>query len=181
MLNRCLVEGAGDVAFVRHTTILENTAGRNPQFWSRNIIPSDFELLCPDGSRAQFNEYKTCNLARIPSNAIVTSEYKPVQHIDSYVNLFIIAQELYGSKYSEDYKFKMFVSPVESGFSDLIFQDATSSLVPIPESKRNYQQYLGLEFMRAIRNVDCASSSLTLNLSFVLSFILVLNYLNLFT
>lgn len=157
MFNRCLVEGGGDVAFVRHTTVLENTAGRNPMHWSRNIIPSDFELLCRDGSRARFNEYKTCNLGKIPANAIVTSEYKPLQHIEAYVNLFIIAQELYGSKYSEDYKFKMFVSPIESGLNDLIFQDATSSLVSIPDAKRNFIQYLGPEFMRAIRNVDCAS------------------------
>lgn len=147
------------MAFVRHTTVLENTAGRNPMHWSRNIIPSDFELLCRDGSRARFNEYKTCNLGKIPANAIVTSEYKPLQHIEAYVNLFIIAQELYGSKYSEDYKFKMFVSPIESGLNDLIFQDATSSLVSIPDAKRNFIQYLGPEFMRAIRNVDCASSS----------------------
>lgn len=143
-------------------------------FWSRNIIPSDFELLCRDGSRAQFNEYKRCNLGKIPANAIVTSEYKPVQHIDSYVNLFIIAQELYGSKYSEDYKFKMFVSPIESGYNDLIFQDSTSSLFAIPESKRNFIQYLGPEFMRAIRNVDCASSSNSLIKSInLLSFTIV--------
>ena len=144
--------------------------------WSRNIIPSDFELLCKDGSRAQYNEYKTCNLGKIPSNALVTSEYKPKQHIDSYVNLFIIAQELYGSKYSEDYKFKMFVSPIESGFSDLIFQDATTSLIAIPDSKRNFIQYLGSEFLRAIRNVDCASSSYEFCLSISLvKFVILFN------
>ena len=110
-------------------------------FWSRNIIANDFELLCRDGSRAQFNEYRTCNLGKIPANAIVTSQYKLKQHIDSYVNLFIIAQELYGSKYSEDYKFKMFVSPIEAGYNDLIFQDATTSLIAIPESKRDFIKY----------------------------------------
>lgn len=53
----------------------------------------------------------------------------------------------------------MFVSPIELGYNDLIFQDATTSLVPIPEAKRNFIKYLGSDFLRAIRNVDCASSA----------------------
>ena len=39
------MEGNGRIAFTRHTAILEN-AGKNPSFWSRNVIPDDFELLC---------------------------------------------------------------------------------------------------------------------------------------
>ena len=55
---RCLVEGGGEVAFVKHTTIFENTAGRNPLMWARNVAPEDFELLCRDGSRQTFDKYK---------------------------------------------------------------------------------------------------------------------------
>lgn len=46
---RCLVEGGGDVAFVKHTTVYENVDGKRKQWWARNTLSDDFELLCPDG------------------------------------------------------------------------------------------------------------------------------------
>jgi len=44
-----LVEGGGNVAFVKHTTVYENVGGRRKQLWARNTLTNDFELLCPDG------------------------------------------------------------------------------------------------------------------------------------
>lgn len=46
---RCLVEGGGDVAFVKHTTVMENTGGKRKEWWARNALNDDFELLCTDG------------------------------------------------------------------------------------------------------------------------------------
>lgn len=46
---RCLVEGGGHVAFVKHTTVSENTGGKRREWWARNTLNDDFELLCPDG------------------------------------------------------------------------------------------------------------------------------------
>lgn len=47
---RCLVEGGGDVAFVKHTTVYENADGKRKQWWARNTLSYDFQLLCPDGN-----------------------------------------------------------------------------------------------------------------------------------
>ncbi|XP_022703408.1 melanotransferrin-like isoform X2 [Varroa jacobsoni] len=150
---RCLVEGGGEVAFVKHTTIFENTAGRNPLPWARNVAPEDFELLCRDGSRQTFDKYKDCNLGKVAANAMMTSKHKLTQEIEAYIALFVYAQQHYGSKYSEEFTFKMFVS--EYNHRDLIFQDSTQQLLPIVEQKRNYRRYLGLDFLSAIRVVDC--------------------------
>lgn len=46
---RCLVEGGGDVAFVKHTTVAEVSDGKRNEWWARNALAGDFELLCPDG------------------------------------------------------------------------------------------------------------------------------------
>eukprot|EP01023_Acetabularia_acetabulum_P056334 TRINITY_DN653_c2_g1_i1.p1 TRINITY_DN653_c2_g1~~TRINITY_DN653_c2_g1_i1.p1 ORF type:complete len:719 (-),score=185.58 TRINITY_DN653_c2_g1_i1:290-2446(-) len=68
---RCLHDGAGDVAFVKHTTVLEDAAdGAEPAAWAIKDS-DDFQLLCRDGGCADVNQYETCNLANVPSHAII--------------------------------------------------------------------------------------------------------------
>ncbi|CAG2158032.1 unnamed protein product [Oppiella nova] len=154
---RCLVEGGGEIAFAKHTTILENTGGRNPDWWARNVIPDDFELLCRDGTRATYRDFKRCHLGRVATNAIVTNKYNDNYQKEAFINLFIYAQQFYGSKYSEDFTFKMFVS--QSDYHDLIFQDSTVQLKAIPYNKRDYRQYLGHDFLKAMTLVDCTATA----------------------
>ena len=47
---RCLVEGGGDIAFVKHTTVKENVDGRRKDFWARNQLTADYQLVCRDGT-----------------------------------------------------------------------------------------------------------------------------------
>lgn len=170
---RCLVEGGGQIAFVKHTTVFENTAGRNSMWWARNIMPGDFELVCRDGSRQPQDKYVQCNLGKVASNAIVTSANKPQSMIDAYINLFVYAQQFYGSKYSEDFTFKMFVS--EAAHRDLIFQDSTQQLKPVPLHRRNYAEYLGSDFLQAVRLVDCSGGSSGVQLSIAIMLVCILS------
>lgn len=39
--------------------------------WSVNLLSRDFQLLCPQESRAEVTQYKQCNLARVPSHAVM--------------------------------------------------------------------------------------------------------------
>jgi len=169
---RCLVEGGGEIAFAKHTTILENTAGRNPQWWARNVSPDDYELLLCEGTRDTYKEYKRCNLGRVSTNAIVTNKYKDDYYKEAYINLFIYAQQFYGSKYSEDFTFKMFVSEIEH--KDLIFQDSTVQLKAIPRWKRDYKEYLGHDFLKAMSLVDCTAGAHSIEASFVNYLLLVI-------
>ncbi|XP_076249399.1 transferrin 2 [Calliopsis andreniformis] len=153
---RCLVEGGGDVAFVKHTTVAENTDGKRRETWARNTFTKDFELLCPDGTRRPTTDYMHCNLGKVASNAIVTRGgyygYNETQ-INAYINLFIYAQQFYGRKEQDEFSFSMFYS--QPPYSDLIFQDSTQQLVVVPPEKREFSAYLGPDFMRARRIVDC--------------------------
>lgn len=60
----------------------------------------------------------------------------------------------------------MFTSP--EPYSDLIFQDATQQLKPIEDSLRHYSEWLGPNFMRARRLVDCrAAGNVSLPISII--------------
>uniref|UniRef100_A0A8D1R8J8 Transferrin-like domain-containing protein n=1 Tax=Sus scrofa TaxID=9823 RepID=A0A8D1R8J8_PIG len=72
---RCLVE-KGDVAFVKHPTVLQNTDGRNPEAWAKDLKQEDFQLLCPDGTRKPVTEAQSCHLAAVPSHAVVSRKDK---------------------------------------------------------------------------------------------------------
>ncbi|XP_076293770.1 transferrin 2 [Lasioglossum baleicum] len=172
---RCLVEGGGDVAFVKHTTVAENTDGKRKETWARNTFLKDFELLCPDGTRRPTTDYVHCNLGKVASNAIVTRGgyygYNETQ-INAYINLFIYAQQFYGRKEQDEFSFSMFFS--EPPYSDLIFQDATQQLTVVPREKREFSAYLGGDFMRARRIVDCNAGASAIEQSILATIAMVL-------
>ncbi|XP_071441243.1 transferrin 2 [Hetaerina americana] len=150
---RCLVEGGGDVAFVKHTTVMENTDGKRAEWWARNTLTNDFQLLCPDGRRAAIADYAKCNLGKAKANAIVARGglgYNETE-LNAFTNLFVYAQQFYGRKFQDD--FRLFYSAPP--YSDLIFQDATLQLHVLDKSKQNYRSYLGRNFLRARALVDC--------------------------
>lgn len=177
---RCLIEGGGHVAFVKHTTPFENTGGKRKEWWARDALDDDFELLCPDGTRAKITEYINCNLGKVKSNAIVTrgGEGYNQREIDAYINLFVYAQQYYGRKTPDDFSFSMFYSLPP--YHDLIFQDSTRQLVVVKPEKRRWDLYLGSDFLRARRITDCDSSAISLsskNLSLFIIFAFLTKFL----
>lgn len=99
------------------------------------------------------------------ANAVVTRGgygYNETQ-INAYINLFTYAQQYYGRKDADAFSFSMFYSPPP--YYDLIFQDATQQLRPVPVADRRYDLYLGGDFMRAKRITDCDSGAMNHKLS----------------
>ncbi|CAH1266109.1 LTF [Branchiostoma lanceolatum] len=143
---RCLAEGAGDVAFVNHQTIFENTNGRSEEGWTRNLHENDFELLCPDGSRKQWNQWKECNLARVPSHAVMTSP-RSRSDLQQIVDILIQAQEHFG----KDSDFQMFDSS-KFGGRDLMFRDNVQRLVPVGQ-RNTWQKWLGSSYLTSVRSM----------------------------
>ncbi|XP_055912472.1 melanotransferrin [Eupeodes corollae] len=167
---RCLVEGGGHVAFMKHTTVMESTGGKRKEWWARNTLNDDFELLCADGTRAELNEYEKCNLGKVKANAIVARGGDGLNdtELNAFINLFAYAQQLYGRKDVDAFSFSMFSSPAP--YYDLIFQDATRQLQIIHPEKRRYDIYLGGNYMRARRITDCyaGASQMSINISIYL-------------
>ena len=151
------VEGGGNVAFVKHTTVTENCDGKRKEWWARNQLTSDYELLCRDGTRAPARDYKDCYLGKVKANAIVTSPLNGEGKLNSFINLFKYAQQFYGQKVPDQFSFSMFYS--QPPYADLIFQDATQQLIVLPETERHYTRYLDREFLKAYEVVECRSKA----------------------
>ncbi|XP_036075621.1 melanotransferrin isoform X3 [Rousettus aegyptiacus] len=155
---RCLVENAGDVAFVKHTTVFDNTNGHNSEPWAAELRSEDYELLCPNGARAEVSQFADCNLAQIPSHAVMV---RPDTNIFTVYGLLDKAQDLFGDDHNKN-GFKMFDSSDYHG-QDLLFKDATIRVVPVGE-KTTYHDWLGLDYVAALEGMlsqHCSGAAVT--------------------
>jgi melanoma-associated antigen p97 len=68
---RGLMDGVCDVAFTKQDVALTYTTdGSAPAEWATGA-KDDFRLLCPNGGCQRVENFSQCNLARVPSHAIV--------------------------------------------------------------------------------------------------------------
>ncbi|NWV26148.1 TRFM protein, partial [Origma solitaria] len=146
---RCLVgnpsgRSFGDVAFLEHYNLLQNIEDLDSSGWAKGYTPLDFELLCPDGTRAAVTEWAGCNLGPIPPSTVMT---RPVT-VTKISDFLLKSQESLGSKL--DSEFQLFQS-WKYGESDLLFKDATQHLVHA--SHLSYQEILGVSFVQLAESV----------------------------
>ncbi|XP_004834308.1 inhibitor of carbonic anhydrase-like isoform X1 [Heterocephalus glaber] len=148
---RCLVE-KGDVAFVKPSAVLQNTNGKNPEVWAKDLKQEDFELLCLDGTRKPVTEAQSCHLAIVPNHAVISRKDKA----DFVRRILFNQQELFGRNGFEYMMFQMF----ESSTKDLLFSDDTECLANLG-NKTTYEKFLGPEYLSAMANLrPCLNSEL---------------------
>uniref|UniRef100_G1L0F8 Transferrin n=1 Tax=Ailuropoda melanoleuca TaxID=9646 RepID=G1L0F8_AILME len=133
---KCLQDGVGDVAFVRHMTVFENLANRTDR--------DQYELLCLDNSRMPVDKYRECNLGLFPSHAVVARNVGGKE--DLIWELLNQAQEHFGKDKSTE--FQLFASPHGK---DLLFTDATHGFLRLPP-KMDAKLYVGYEYFAAIQH-----------------------------
>ncbi|KAI7810198.1 transferrin [Triplophysa rosa] len=121
---RCLVEGGGDVAFIKHSIVPSYTDGNGPN-WAKNLKSKDFELICPESPNEtkKIDQFKTCNWALVPAHAVLTRE----DGLSDVVRVLKDAQIKIGPH--------LFESP---GGRNLMFSDSTKCLQEINKSNKEF-------------------------------------------
>ncbi|XP_065132129.1 transferrin-a [Paramisgurnus dabryanus] len=118
---RCLAEGPGEVAFIKHSIVSSNTDGNGPD-WAKNLKSEDFELICPTSPfKAGISDYEKCNWALVPAHAVITRE----DVRNDVVTMLKDAQTV-----PDNNLFKSL------GGKNLIFSDSTKCLQEIKDSKK---------------------------------------------
>ncbi|NXB76562.1 TRFE2 protein, partial [Donacobius atricapilla] len=141
---RCLKDGAADVAFLDHLTIISATGSEQ----------QEYELLCPDGSTAELTKYSTCNLGKGPGHAVVTRN-----NFQKITNKFLsMIQRLFGRKGKERARFELF-SSAPFGGKNLLFRDATQHL-QLLEEQLEIAYVLGLDYVALLKGLGHEGSSL---------------------
>ncbi|XP_002813871.4 lactotransferrin [Pongo abelii] len=150
---RCLAENAGDVAFVKDVTVLQNTDGNNTEPWAKDLKLEDFELLCLDGKRKRVTEARSCHLAMAPNHAVVSR----IDKVERLTQVLLHQQAKFGRNGSDcPDKFCLFRSETKN----LLFNDNTECLARL-HGKTTYEKYLGPQYVAAITNLKkCSTSSL---------------------
>ncbi|XP_019132999.2 otolith matrix protein 1 isoform X1 [Larimichthys crocea] len=141
---RCVAENLGDVAFIKHTTIFENSDGRNQESWALDLELEDLKLLCPDGTEAGLDEYERCHLAAVPTNAVVVrteNRCRVWKYLERLQNAFGNATEGFSLFSSAGY-----------GESDLLFSDGTHHLQRVVGS---YTSWLGPTYTTMLQAFEC--------------------------
>jgi hypothetical protein len=87
---------AGQVAFLKHTTVSEMTRSK----LYKSVSEDQFELLCKNGERRPVSEYMNCNWGAVPSNALVTSSARSIEERKRYQRFLQLAAKQFSHKKS---------------------------------------------------------------------------------
>lgn len=150
---RCLVEGAGDVAFIKHTTIDDYIDSS----WAAGKEKNDFRLLCPTAAGMQCampDDYIDCNLARVPAHAAgVNPAVVSAETRDAIRAAFEVANK------NAEFKNMFLTDGNNSG--NLVFKSGTEMIIPVTEGTVSfmaaaYDAYEALSEIEDIEPTPCA-------------------------
>nr|XP_061795231.1 serotransferrin-like [Nerophis lumbriciformis] len=147
---RCLVEGAGDVAFIKHTIVEENSDGK-VEGWAKDVKSSDYELICPEQSGSvPITEFESCHMGITPAHAVVT---RPETR-DDVVSVLLNQQSVFGRDVSNSI-FTMFESKPDK---NLLFKDSTKCLQEVPKGT-DFKSFLKTNYMATMTSLrECGNT-----------------------
>lgn len=175
---------AGEVAFLKHTTVKEMTESKS----FKGVSTDQFQLLCKNGQRMPVSEYLQCNWGLVPSNAIVTSSARTLEQRKQYQKFLEAAMKLYSHKVSSNSSFSSnlngnnnnnnrfqtdrFGNPINDRFNnpnDRFNNDRSNSRNPFGVSSTTDQPLNDTQFIESFELFDSGRYGSRLNLMFQVS------------
>ncbi|CAH3161924.1 unnamed protein product [Pocillopora meandrina] len=135
---KCLMDDVGEVAFVKHTTVPANSSG--------------YLYLCENGGTGAIGNHDKCNLAEVPTHAVMTREGSSDKA--NYASILLKASDEYGNDTGS--VFRMFDSGKWGG-KDLLFKDSTIKLVDV--SAKNYTALLGYSYLKDLEALNACPTT----------------------
>nr|XP_053629551.1 transferrin-like [Cherax quadricarinatus] len=140
---RCLVHGGGDVTFIKHTTVPDNTDGSNTEDWAISLRSENFRLMCPSGGTAAVTEFRTCNLALVPAHEVVVSGRLTEARLSEVRQVLLGVAQVFSPSAPGSKTFKLFGK--YQGKSDLLVKNSAVGLRALsedtPEEIRRKKDY----------------------------------------
>ncbi|XP_076010634.1 melanotransferrin [Genypterus blacodes] len=146
---RCMAESAGEVAFIKHTTVQDNTDGHGPA-WAQDLRSSDYQLLCRDGTKAPVTDWRRCHIVRVPARGIVVRN-----DITSSVVYNMLSEGLKKSN------FNMF-SSMSYGGGTVLFSESSSTF--LEAQSEDPKTWMGPLYLNALTAMDCKAAELPASL-----------------
>jgi len=151
---QCLKDGAGDVAFVKQSTLMSlSTADQ-----------AKYKILCLDGTTAAPSQFPSCNLARVPTHAVLTRQDAPIA---DYQKVLSDADKMLGTGTTKSVKL----------YGDgLLFSKTTTGLEVVTPAKQPYEKYLGNAYYQDAKKVaGCKKTSSAVGLGLSLPLLLLIS------
>ncbi|XP_031271666.1 serotransferrin-like [Pistacia vera] len=177
---RCLVEGLGDIAFLKgDTALLFSREGPNNQSWSTKSL-RDFMYLCPQGGCREINGYPgSCSFGAVPANVIMASNSIPNKK-----RLFVLQTLTNATKINALYegnsgRFTQLLSPSTQEFLAVkkltrSYLGKSASISQRIQELNNPEPEVTPSTLNPIQVTDVSSSSPRLHNSLVITFFSIL-------
>ena len=136
---QCMVEGAGDVAIVKHVT--PYLAMTSEWFISGDYEIENYMLMCKQGGCMSLIDFESCNIGMMSSPAVV---YNPLS-MDIATRKFV-QEAIYTASITEDFRKTFFFNDTTGetrNEGSLIFKSGMTNLVKVD---RDMRQFLGESF-----------------------------------
>lgn len=137
---RCLIEGAGEVAFMSLSSLAQHVDGRSPESWARQaplaLDSRNFRLVCRNGPSSMLADYERCHLARLPGKLIVAPKFTSRdERLTGRILLASLAERFAPDAPGSD-MFSLYGPYLNQ--SNLLFDDSTYKITPIALELANF-------------------------------------------
>lgn len=164
---RCLVEGAGEVAFMSLSSLAQHVDGRSPEAWARQmplaLDSRNFRLVCRNGPSSMLADYERCNLARLPGKLLVTAKFTSRDERLTSRTLLAALSDKLGPDTPGESMFKLFGSYLNQ--SNLLLDDSTSRLIPIALELANFDMTARQHFDPSFQQLSLAQKATSCRLA----------------